>query len=103
MNMLLNNTRISKERLLKGDKALYISFNKRSILDKYLSKSFNNRTSSFITANHEDSLNEIDQKALVTQSVAMPGNMDLGSSMLDGMSFTESSFAASKIGSMAAN
>lgn len=101
--MALNNTKISKERLLKGDKALYISFSKRSILDKYLSKSFNDRTGSFINANNEDSLNEIDQKSIVTQSVAIPSNMDFGSSVVDGMSFAESPFTASKIGSMVPN
>ena len=55
--MLLNNTKINKKRLLGGDKAIDLSFSKRSILDKYLSKSFNYQTDSFINAaNHDDSL-----------------------------------------------
>ena len=59
--MLLNNTKINKQRLLGGDKAIDLSFSKRSILDKYLSKSFNYQTDSFINAaNHDDSLSQVD-------------------------------------------
>ena len=83
MNMSLNNTKISKQKLLGGDKAMDLSFSKRSMIDKYLSKSFNHQTDSFINAaNHDDSLSEIDKKALVTQSVAMPSNIELGGSLL---------------------